>query len=181
MSKPIKDLMTADYKKRFDKLDGALLVDIRGVSSNDCNSLRAGLRTKQIKVTVVKNTLAKKAFSGTALQGLDKALEGPSALAFGAESVVDVARELVKWARKFKQLTLKGAVLDGQLFEGDAGVKRLSLFPTKDEAQAQVVTLILSPARKVVGAAVGPGSKLLGIVKEIQTRLEDGKAIARTA
>jgi large subunit ribosomal protein L10 len=181
MSKPIKELIVSDYKKRFDELDGALLVDIRGMTSNDTNALRAGLRQKNIRVTVVKNTLAKKAFGGTALEALGPALEGPSALAFGAESVVDVARELVKWARKAQKLTLKGAVLDGQLFEGDAGVKRLSQFPTREEAQARVVQLILSPARNLVGAAVGPGSAILGIVKEIQKRLEEGKAIARVS
>lgn len=181
MSKPIKEMIVADYQKRFHELDGALVVDIRGMTSNDTNSLRAGLRTKQIRVTVIKNTLARKAFDGTALEALDKALEGPSALAYGAESVVDVARELVAWARKVQNLTLKGAVLDGQFFDGKEGVKRLSEFPTKEEAQARVIQLVLSPAKKVVGAAVGPGSKILGIVKEIQTRLEEGKAIAKTS
>lgn len=179
MSKPIKEMIVADYQKRFDALDGALVVDIRGMTSNETNSMRAGLRSKKIRVTIVKNALARKAFAGTALEALEKALEGPSALAYGAESVVDVAREVVAWARKVQKLTLKGAVLDGQFFEGKAGIKRLSEFPTRDEAHARIVMLALSPAQKLVGAAVGPGSKILGIVKEIQKRLEDGKAIAK--
>ncbi len=129
-------------------------------------------------MTVVKNSLAKQSFAGTALDPIGPALEGPSALAYG-ESVVDVAREIMEWAKKIKTLTLKGAVLDGQYFAGAAGVKRLSEFPTKAEAQAKVVTLVLSPARKVVGCVVSPGSKILGIVKEIQTRLEKGETIAK--
>jgi large subunit ribosomal protein L10 len=181
MSKPIKELVMEDYKERFVDVDGALVVDIRGINANDNNAIRKGLQKKNIRVTVVKNALARKALAGTALEAVSPALEGPSALAYGAESVVDVARELVDWARKVKQLTLKGAVLDGQYFAGDAGVKRLSQFPTREEAQAKVVTLVLSPARKVVGCAVSPGSKLLGIVKEIQTRLEKGESIAARA
>jgi large subunit ribosomal protein L10 len=179
MSKPVKELLIADYKKRFEDLDGALIVDIRGMNANDNNDLRLGLQKKKIRVTVVKNTLARKALSGTNLEGLSVGLEGPTALAYGAESVVDVARELVDWARKIKQLTLKGAILDGTYYDGVEGVKRLSTFPTKEEAQARVVTLILSPARKVVGAALAPGSKILGIVKEIQSRLEKGEVIAK--
>lgn len=179
MSKPVKEMIIDDYRKRFESLDGALVVDIRGMTANDNNSLRKNLMQKQIRVTVIKNTLAKKAFDGTSLAPLDAALEGPSALAYGAETVVDVARELVEWAKKVKQLTLKGAVLDGQFFEGEEGVKRLSQFPTREEAQARVVQLVLSPAGNLVRAATSPGSNILGIVKEIQERLEKGETIAK--
>jgi large subunit ribosomal protein L10 len=178
MSKPVKKLIIDAYKGKFDDVTGALVLDIRGLTSNDNNTLRNGLLKKQIRVTVVKNSLAKQAFAGTALEPIGPALEGPSALAYG-ESVVDVAREIMEWTKKIKTVSLKGAVLDGQYFAGAAGVKRLSEFPTKEEAQAKVVTLILSPARKVIGCAVSPGSKVLGIVKEIQTRLEKGETIAK--
>lgn len=178
MSKPIKELIIDDYKERFEAVDSALVLDIRGITSNDNNTIRKGLLKKQIRVTVVKNALAKKAFAGTPLEAIGPALEGPSAVAYG-ESVIDVARELIDWAKKIKQLSLKGAVLDGVYFGGAEGVKRLSQFPTREEAQAKVVTLVLSPARKVVGCVVSPGSKVLGIVKEIQTRLEKGEAIAQ--
>lgn len=179
MSKPIKEMIIDDYRKRFDDLDGALVVDIRGVDANTNNSLRLGLSKKKIRVTIVKNTLAKKAFAGTTLDALSPALDGPSALAYGAESVVDVARELVEWARKVKQLTLKGAVLDGTYYDGVEGVKRLSTFPTREEAQAKVLQLVLSPASNLLRAATSPGSNILGIVKEIQERLEKGQAIAK--
>jgi ribosomal protein L10 len=90
-----------------------------------------------------------------------------------------VARALVDWAKKVEKLDLKGAVLDGEFFPGEDGVKRLSDFPTKEEAQAQVVQLVLSPAGNLVRGVTSPGSNLLGIVKEIQERLEKGEEIAR--
>ena len=181
MSKPIKEMIIEDYRQRFVDIDGALVVDIRGISANDNNTMRASLAKKKIRVTIVKNTLAKKAFSGTNLENLTEALIGPSALAYGETSVVDVARELVGWIKKIKTLALKGAVLDGQYYEGAAGVKRLSTFPTREEAQAKVVQLIITPASNLLRAATSPGSNILGIVKEIQTRLEEGKTIAKTA
>ncbi|PHS06114.1 MAG: hypothetical protein COA89_10650, partial [Acidithiobacillus sp.] len=39
---------------------------------------------------------------------------------------------LVDWAKKIKQLNLKAAILDGELFDGADGVKRLSKFPTSE-------------------------------------------------
>ncbi|MHC5005121.1 MAG: 50S ribosomal protein L10, partial [Planctomycetota bacterium] len=107
MSKPIKEMIIDDYRSRFQDLEGALVVDIRGIPANDNNALRLALQEQSIRVTVIKNTLARKAFAGTSLEALGPCLEGPSALAFGAESVVDVARALVDWARKIDQLELK--------------------------------------------------------------------------
>ncbi len=179
MSKPVKEMIIDEYKSRFQGVEGALLVDIRGIEANQNNALRLSLQRQSIRVTVVKNALARKAFASTGLEALSPALEGPSALVYGADSVVEVARSLVEWAKKIEKLELKGAVLDGELFEGEAGVKRLSTFPTRDEAKAKVVQILLSPAGNVVGAVVSPGSRLLGIVKEIQERLEKGETIRK--
>ena len=181
MSKPMKEMMVREYRNRFEGLSQALLLDIRGIEANDNNALRLGLHAKDIRVTVLRNTLARAAFGGTGLEGLVPAIAGPTALCYGGESVVDVARELVDWAKKTEHLELKGAILDGELFEGEEGVKRLSTFPTREEAQAKVVQLVLSPAGNLVGAALSRGKKLMGIVKEIQVRLENGKTIEKTA
>lgn len=181
MSKQVKEMIIDDYRDRFADVDGALVVDIRGIAANDNNEMRLGLLEKDIRVTIVRNTLAKKAFDGTSLEAIVPSLTGPSALAYGGESVVDVARALVDWAKKIKKLDLKGAVLDGTYFEGEAGVKRLSDFPTRDEAQAKVVQLVLSPAQNVLGAANGPGGTIVGIIKQIEEKLEKGETIAKAS
>jgi large subunit ribosomal protein L10 len=181
MSKPIKNMIVAEYQRRFDGVGSALIIDIRGIEANDNNDLRIDLLGKDIHITVLKNSLAKTAFSGTELESLSTTLSGPSALVFGGDSVVNVARELVDWAKKIKMLELKAAVLDGELFDGKDGVKRLSEYPTKDEAQATVIQLVLSPASNLVKASTSPGSNLLGIIKEITTRLEEGKTIEKIA
>ena len=178
MSKPIKELIIDNYKSRFGELEGALIVDIRGIDANDNNEMRKGLLEQQIRVTVVKNNLARKAFADTALDALNPAMEGPIALAYGSDSVVEVARALVDWAKKVKELDLKGAVLEGELYEGKAGVEQLSKFPTRDEAKATVVQLILTPGGNIVGAATSGGGKLMAVVKELQERLEKGETIA---
>ncbi|MCR9216275.1 MAG: 50S ribosomal protein L10 [bacterium] len=181
MSKPVKNWMMRDYQELLEGQDSALLISVRGISANDNNRLRKELAKKEISVTVIRNNLAKHAFSESPLSGLSPLLEGPSALAYGAESVVDVARELVKWAKDVENLELKGAVLDGVLFEGEAGVKRLSDFPTREEAQAKVVSVVLAPAQNLVGAATAPAKNIAGILKTIEERLEKGEAIAKVS
>jgi large subunit ribosomal protein L10 len=181
MSKPVKEMIVSEYKRRFQDVNNALIIDIRGIEANTNNELRVDLLRKDIRITVLKNSLARKAFEDTALEPLSSHLDGPAALAFGGDSVVEVARNLVTWAKKITDLELKAAVLDGERFDGAEGVKRLSEFPTKDEAQATVVQLVLSPGGRVVAGATAPGSGLAGIIKELGERLERGEAMERIA
>lgn len=179
MSKTVKNVMIGEYKTRAGGASDAMVISIRGMKGTDTTRFRGKLRGKQIKVAVVRNALAKQAFKGTSLEPLFSLLEGPSALAFGGQSVVEVAREVVGLLKDFPALELRGAVLDGTLFKGDAGVKELAKFPTKAEAQGQIVTLVVSPGRKLLGALKGPGSNVAGIIKAIEGKLEKGETIAK--
>lgn len=179
MSKAVKELLMRDYESLLEGVDEALVVSVRGIASGPTNRLRLGLAKKNIKITVVRNSLARKALANTKLAALSELFVGPSALAYGAESVVDVARELVEWAKKTENLELKGAILDGEVFAGKAGVEALSKYPTREEAIGKVVTLVLSPAGKLVSQIKGPGSRIVGVLKTIEERLEKGEAIAK--
>lgn len=181
MSKPVKEMMIRDYQDRLGDTENAVVISIRGVDANANNRMRVGLYEKGIRIMVVRNALGKKAISGGAMSDLGTIIEGPSALSWGGESVINVARELVKWAKEIELLELKGAILDGELFEGEAGVIELSKFPTRDEAIVQDITLILSPGRNLMGAVTGPGGRLVGIIKAIEEKLDNGETIEKIA
>lgn len=179
MSKTVKNLMIRDYKDRMAGISDALVISLRGVGGIDNNKMRLDLRQKKVRITVMRNNLAMHALKGTPLASLEKMLTGPTALAYGEAGVIDAARAIVEWAKKIEKLELKGAILDGILFEGKKGVEELSKFPTKSEAQSQVVSLILGPAQKIMGQVKGPGGKVMGIVKSVEEKLEKGEAIAK--
>ncbi|MCX5659989.1 MAG: 50S ribosomal protein L10 [Planctomycetota bacterium] len=171
MSKPVKNLISASYKKRFGELEGAVLINIRGLSSNDNNKLRQNLAGKKVKVTVVKNTLARKALGDTKLKALTDLIEGPTALVYGGESVVNVARDLLAAIKGMESVKVTGAILDGLVFPANQ-IEVLSKYPTRREAQAQAITLVVSPGRKLAGQILGPGRKLAAIVKAIEVKKE---------
>lgn len=183
MSKAIKNIMIREYTSRVRKTDegfyDAVLISIRGVKGVDTTKLRNNLAKKNIRITVMRNSLARKAFEGSSLAALDELFSGASALAYGGNSVVEVARELVKVIEKLPALELKGAILDGTVFKGKDGVKELSSLPTREEAIANVVTLAVSPARKLMGQISGPVTSVAGIIKAIETKLEKNEAITK--
>ena len=177
MSKPIKNLIAKRYEKTLGDVDSAVLVDIRGIPSNDTNRMRAALKERGIRVMIVKNALAKKALEGTALQPISVLLEGPSAFVYGGESVVNVARELLSQAKELPNLDFKGAVMEGQVFQADQ-IEALSKYPTREEAIRKVAQLVLSPGRNLGGALLGAPGRIASLVKAIQEKLEEkGEAI----
>lgn len=185
MSKTMKGLIMRDYKSRIaggtQEFPDALVMSIRGVKAVDTTKLRQNLSKKNIKITVVQNALARKTFENSNLAPLGEFLTGSSALAYGGQSVVEVAREVVSLIAKHPTIELRAAILDGVVFKGKKGVEELSKFPTRDEAIGNIVTLVVSPARSLMAQVKGPGAKVGGIVKAIEAKLEKGEAIAKVA
>ena len=185
MSKQVKEIIMRDYTARMtegaEEFGDVMLIDIRSVKGTDTTKLRATLRKKDIRVTMVRNSLARKVFKGTGLEPMSDMLAGSTAVAYGGGSVVEVAREIIAAIAKLPKVELKGAILDGIIFKGKAGIEELSKYPTKDEAIARVVTLAVSPGKKLVGQIQGPGNALAGILKSIEEKLEKGEAIAAKA
>lgn len=96
MSKQVKDLITKELTKQLGEIDGVGVINPRGIDAIKNNQLRRRLREKGLRMTVVKNTLARRAMEGKKLQGFDKLLDGPSAVIYGQgasiSSVADAAR-----------------------------------------------------------------------------------------
>src|SRR5690349_5602815 len=96
MSKALKDLISNEFKRRLDGVSDALLVSIEGLDSIANNKLRKDLLKKNIRIMVVKNSLARRATQGTALENAFKDLSGPAALVWGSDDIVSLAKEVAK-------------------------------------------------------------------------------------
>ena len=170
MSKPVKNLIVDTYRKRFDGIDSAIMISIRGLAANKNNTLRKDLAGQQIRVTLVKNSLAKQAWQGTGLENLCQLLQGACAVAYG-NNAVEMARLLIDQAKQ-TQFEFKGALMEGELFGPDE-VEALSKYPTREEAQGQVIGVALSPAGQIIGAATSAGAQIASILSTIEKKLED--------
>ena len=137
--------------------------------------MRGVLKSKGIKLNVVKNSVMRQA-----LEGLDKSaavslfLAGPCTVAYGGDSVVDVAKEVVEWAKsnRVEVISLNGAFVDGEVMDAD-GAKALSTMPSRTELQGRIVMLAQSPGANVAGAIVGGGGLIAGCIKSLIEKLEE--------
>ena len=133
MSKKVKNLIQRDLADRLKDIDGVAVINPRGINATKNNAIRRKLREKGVRMTVVKNTLARRAATKTKLEGFDKLLEGPSAVIYGKVSIAQIARLLLEEKKNDETLELRGAFFDGEVYVGDKGMEQVSKLPTREE------------------------------------------------
>jgi large subunit ribosomal protein L10 len=169
MSKPVKELLRKEMIKRFQRVDSIAVVGLTGVDAVSNHRLRGQLLAKDIHLMVVKNSLARQAFKEVRLERAAALLEGPCAVAYGADSIVTVVRELLALRKEVPALTVKAAYMEGTSF-GLEQVEALSKYPTRQEAIARVVASMLGPGAKIAAAVLGPGGTIAALLKAIQDK-----------
>ncbi len=121
-----------------------VLVDFNGTTVADDTKLRADLRKNDVYYAVVKNTLLKRAFAGTALESLSEVLEGTTAIAISATDYVAPAKILSEFAEKHKDFKVKGGFIDGEVISLDK-VDELAKLPSKEVLLATVAAAFQAP------------------------------------
>jgi large subunit ribosomal protein L10 len=173
MSKYVKNLITKELTGRLKDIDGVAVINPRGIDGNQNNAIRRKLHAKKLRMTVVKNTLAKRAVGDGKLKGFDALLDGPSAVIYGQASIAEIARLILEEKKANDKIELRGVFFDGEVYVGDKGVEAASKLPTREEAIAGIVGAILGPGKKLAGALKGPGGTLGAILKTIETKAKE--------
>ena len=170
MSKLIKKMLAEQVEKEIGSHNSACVVDMTGMNGLETTKLRAELAKKNIRLRVVKNSAAKQGLKGGKLNPLGEKMLGVNAIVFGGESIMDVAKELVRFKTEFKALKLKGGIVEGD--PGILSVEEISKLPTRAESLSQLLALVLSPGGRVAGALRGPGGRIAGLVKAVEKKQE---------
>jgi large subunit ribosomal protein L10 len=143
---PSKVATVDEVKAKIGATTTAVVTQYRGLTVAEISHIRRQLRTLGADYKVFKNTLVRRAVSGTSVEPLTQFLEGPTAIAFVEGDVSTVAKALRDLAKISPLLILKGGVLDGKALS-PKDIDALADLPSRDVLLAQFAGALASPLR----------------------------------
>jgi large subunit ribosomal protein L10 len=148
------------------------LADTSGLTVDAINQFRRKCFHANIQLKVVKNTLLAKAMDrveGKDFGNLNEVLSGPTSIMFS--EVGNLPAKLIQdFRKKNAKPILKGAYIDEAVFIGDDQLENLATLKSKGEVIGEIIGLLQSPAKNVISALKGQGSKIAGILKTLEER-----------
>ena len=92
-----------------------LFTDYRGINVEDVTKLRAKLRTSNTEYKIVKNNISRRALAKCEIEGLDAAVEGPTAVIIGHEDYLEPAKAIYEYTKDHDFYKIKGGVIEGKV------------------------------------------------------------------
>ncbi len=147
------------------------LADISGLNAGDTNNLRRACFKAGVELSVVKNTLLKKAMESTDKDfgELEDVLKGNTSLMISEVSNAP-AKVIKAFRKKSEKPVLKGAFIEEAIYVGDDQLDSLVNIKSKEELIGEIIGLLQSPAKNVISALKSSGGTIAGIVKTLSER-----------
>ncbi len=150
------------------------ITDISNLDAGKTSKLRRLCFNKNVKLSVVKNTLLRKAMEKVDNKDFDELfdiLKGPTSIMY-AEAGNIPAKLIKEFRKESDKPVLKGAFVEEVVYLGDDKLEMLSNIKSKNELIADIVALLQSPVKNVMGALQSGSNTLTGILKTLSEKSE---------
>ena len=125
-----------------------VVAEYRGLDVESITRLRRQARGQGVQLRVLKNTLARRAMTGTPFAGLSDHLVGPLVYGMGADPVA-VAKVLSSFAKDNEKLVVKAGAMPDFVMDSKA-VKALATMPSREELLAKLMATMQAPVAQFV-------------------------------
>ena len=143
-----KKAVVAEVSAEVANAQAIIVAEYRGLEVGQVTALRAKAREAGVYLRVLKNTLAKRAISGTPFEGLTDQLVGPLIYGISADPVAP-AKVLQQFSKDNDKLIVKAGVMPNYVMDA-AGVKALATMPSREELLAKLLGTMQAPVTKFV-------------------------------
>jgi len=130
------------------KAKAIIVAENLGLDVESVTQLRREARGQGVQLRVLKNTLARRAVTGTAFAALADKLVGPLVYGLGADPVA-VAKVLSGFAKNNEKLVIKAGAMANFVMDEKA-VKTLATMPSREELLAKLMATMQAPIGQFV-------------------------------
>ena len=138
-----KEAVISDVTGLAAKAQTLVMAEYRGITVADMTKLRATARSNGVSLSVLKNTLARRAVAGSGFEVVSDQMTGPLIYGF-SEDAVAAAKVVAEFAKTNDKLVIRGGAYGGKALDVN-GVKQLASIPSKEVLLAQLLGLMQSP------------------------------------
>jgi len=138
-----KEAVISDVTGLAAKAQTLVMAEYRGVTVADMTKLRSNARSNGVTLSVLKNTLARRAVAGSAFEVVSDQMTGPLIYGFSVDAVA-AAKVVAEFAKTNDKLVIRGGAYGGKALDVN-GVKQLASIPPKEVLLAQLLGLMQSP------------------------------------
>ena len=148
-----KEAVISEVTSLAAKAQTLVMAEYRGITVANMDKLRVTARSNGVSLSVLKNTLARRAVAGGGFAVVSDKMTGPLIYGF-SEDAVAAARVVADFAKTNDKLVIRGGAYGGKALDIN-GVKQLASIPSKEVLLAQLCGLLMSPMSRtavVLGA-----------------------------
>lgn len=128
-----------------------LLTDYRGINVTDVTDLRAKLRGSEVEYKVIKNNITRRALQECKIEGLEDALEGPTAVVIGNNDYLEACKAIYEYAKDNDFYKIKGGIIDGKVVSTEE-IITLAKLPSKETLIGMLAGALLGNISKLAVA-----------------------------
>lgn len=164
LTKERKEEVLSQYSDWLQRSEAVVFAEYSGLTMAQINKLRAAVRGAGGEFHVIKNTIARRAFSAAGLETPDSLFKGSSAIGVAFTDPPGVAKAIMDAAKDSDLVKVKGGFLNGQLMSA-ADVKALADLPPLPVVQSQLLAVINTPATQLVRLLNEPARQMAQVLK----------------
>ena len=153
-----KQEVVAELAEVAAKAHSLVAAEYAGITVTQLTALRKKARESGVYLKVAKNTLASRAVVGTEFECVKDALVGPLLYAFSTEEPGAAGRLIKEFAKTNDKLKAQVISMSGKLMPG-SDLDKLASLPTRDQAIAMLLSVLVEPATRVARVFKAIGEK----------------------
>lgn len=158
--------------EQFKNATAAMVVGFKGMTVSKDQELRNQLREAGVTYNVVKNTLARKAAVGTALEPAAEHFKGVTAVALSSGDPVSLSKAISKFSKANPEVfSFKAGIVEGRVMEL-RDVEAIAALPSKEELLSKVLFLVNVQAQRLVTVTNAVARNLVVVIDQIRQQKE---------
>jgi large subunit ribosomal protein L10 len=166
MPRPEKVQAVADIKERLEAARAVFVAEYSGLSVQEQQELRRGLRAAEREFKVYKMTLARLAATETGHEDFAELLTGPTGLTFAESDAATTAKVLRDFAKDHQKLVIKGALLGTEILTPER-VEALADLEPRDVLLARIAGVFKAPMAQMAGLLAAMPRNMATMIQQL--------------